>query len=350
MNVRLSLGTAAAGTLFAAALLIGDIAPLQAEKSVGTHIDGVHYLPDMLKDAVKPATLFSLPFGAGNESVGGVGEDATQATHGIPAAALPATDGSIWVLDTANAALKQFSAKGKFLASVPLTKAIAANPATIRDFAFGPEGSFYVLAPEEKMIKLIDAQGKELVQIEGMEDIQAIGSDGKGNLLVSNPVKTALMCFNPQGEIIWNLSGIAGLAPFTNTDGLPYGVRGDDSSATLFRVTDLKSGATTEIARFTLEFPPDQKVTYAAHRLLGIDAAGRVLLELPATNADGVVFQHRVYRVNPADKTTPFREMLVKSFFSPDVARDFAVRPDGSILGFTADEMHYSLLTYDLGK
>lgn len=323
--------------------------PLEDAKDV-VKINGVRYTSEMAKGAVKEAGSVSINFGSQDKNVGGAGQDVNHATEGIPPAFVPVKDGAVWILDSLNGKIKRFSADGTFSAAVPLLKEVFPEAATVRDIAPAPEGGFYVLSPVEKMIKRIDKQGKEIMAVEGMEDIQSISADSRGFLLVSDPAKNALMCFNPAGELDWNLAGIEGLTPISDKAGLPYGMKGDDTKATLFQVTDVKSGAIKELASFNLDFPPDKKVTFANHRILGTDETGFIYVELPATDPNGVIYQHRMYKVSADGKQVSFKEVLVKPFFSPGLPRDFAVLANGRIMGYSADEMSYQLITYDLSK
>jgi hypothetical protein len=310
-------------------------------------VNGIQFHAPMLEKAVVPQPYLNISFGKGPAEVGGSLQDGNYATEGVPVAFLPQKDGSIWVLDAVLRRLQCFGPTGKHLKTISLETVAAASP-PVRDFAPGPEFGFYLLDPAENMIKRLDKDGKLLASIEGLGDVRTIAADATGHVFAADSFSDGILCFNPAGELVWQISGMDGLSPYTDGRGHPYGLKGEEANAVLFRVDDPTAKTIVELGKFPLEFPPDQNVTYAQHRILGIDDNGNVYFELLATNPDGVVFLHRFYRVSPDGKKILHREVQIQPFFAPDITRDFVVLPEGRILGFTADETTYRLLSYDL--
>jgi len=184
-------------------------------------------------------------------------------------AAVTAQDGTIWVVDGAHRALMQFSADGRYLAS------LKGNAKTVLDapsrFAIGPDGLFYICETAGDAIVVMDRSGKDAgsfripkpVSVAVSEDrivvgsvagfaildkkgkpIKVVGSRGKGDdqfdyvhgvaiaedgkIYVSDSYNNRISAYTPEGKRLWiaRTGKPANTAKFTEGSLITQGVKG----------------------------------------------------------------------------------------------------------------------------
>jgi hypothetical protein len=302
----------------------------------------------LASSALEPELLLSLPFGKAPAQVAGAAEDEKRLTDGVPYAFRVAADSSIWLLDSANGALKRFSPVGTLLGSVPLPGVSSHTMPIYKDFAFGPQQNLYLYCSTDKKVYLVKPSGEIIVEIEGLGDTQRIESDPQGNLVVENPVLGGVLRFSPAGTLIEKTApGLAGTA-FTDSQGRLYILERGETTGTLQRLIDIKANTRETLATFSLELPPERQVVIAGLKLIGTDASGNCYILLFGTDSDGVLHAQRVYTIAPDGTLMNRRNILTIPFLSPDLPRHFAIAPDGRLIAFSANETHYRLLKYSL--
>ena len=312
-----------------------------------TTVDMIRYEAGLASVAVQPVELVCIPFGKEDARVGGHALEAGHRTEGVPYAFRAMSDGTVWVLDTINGKLKQFEKDGKCLTTISWKNHPEGKPPIIRDFAPAPGNGFYLLCASDGKVEMIDGKGNGIVEIEGLADAWNIGSDPKGNVLVNHPVMRALLRFNPQGEIVEKYED-PDLTVWTDQEGHPFGMRGDDQNAVLFKAKTASPATEIELAKFPLDLPKERKARYVSRQVLGVDAKQRIYVELTACDQEGVIHLNRLIRLSPAGKETGRLEFFSKPYLAPDLPRRATVMPDGRILGFKMDDHGWSLITWQI--
>lgn len=335
---------------FAFCLMLPGAAPAASETAPAfqvTTVDMIRYEAGLASVACKPAEFLRLPFGKGEDQIGGHELDIGHRTEGVPFTFQGLKDGSVWILDTINGKLKHFAADGKVLTAIAWSNHPQGKTPIIRDFAFGPQGGFYLLCATDGKVELIDPKGQCPVEIEGLQDAWNIGADPKGNVLVNNPVMRSLLRFNPKGELIEQYAD-PDLTVVTDLDGNPYGMRGDDQNAVLIKAKTASPVAEIELAKFPLELPKERKAHYVSRQVLGVDAEQRIYVELIACDDEGVVHQNRIVKLSPTGKEIGHLDFFSKPYMAPDLPRRSTVMPDGRILSFQMDDKGWALITYQI--
>ena len=97
----------------------------------------IRYEAGMFKKAIRPESLFCIPFGTGEGEVGGRVQDTLVMSEGVPFSFLPQKDGSVVLLDSINHAVKHFGSVGNHLKTVDLTELVKTEdlPMVMRDLA-----------------------------------------------------------------------------------------------------------------------------------------------------------------------------------------------------------------------
>lgn len=312
-----------------------------------TMVDMMRYEAGLASVAVKPVEFLRIPFGKNDDQIGGHELDIGHRTEGVPFAFQGLKDGSVWILDSINGKLKHFAADGKLIEAVAWKNHAEARPPVIRDFAFGPKGGFYLLCATDGKVELIDEKGQASVEIEGLLDAWAVGADPKGNVLVKSPVLNSVLRFNPQGELIEQYEH-PDLSVYTDLEGNPYGLRGDDENAVLVKAKTASPVAEIELAKFPLEVAKERKAHYVSRQILGIDAEQRIYVELIACDDDGIIHQNRIVKLSPTGKELGRIEFFSKPYMAPDLPRRATVMPDGRILSFLMDDKGWALITWQI--
>lgn len=317
-------------------------------------IDSLRFEASIASQAIPPTPYFKVPFGKGADQVGGSEQDPNHVTEGVPYAFRPQVDGSVWVLDWVNQALKLFGPDGKLQTQRSLAGLFPRGDGVVRDFAPAPNDGFYLLSARDGKVLRTDAAGKVVVEIEGLTDARAIGTDAKGNLLVDMPTMNALLRFNPAGEIVDQYplprADLVNAGLCTDPEGRPYFLRGSEQAVELCRFTQASPTREVVLATFVNDVPAERKARFVSAKVLGIDAPGNVYVELVACDNDGVIHRHRVSRVSPDGKVLASADIRVVPYLSPDLPRHVTVMPDGRLLGFHVYSPHWHLVTWALGK
>lgn len=308
-------------------------------------IESLRYEKSLVSKAIRPTSLFSLKFGRGDSEVSGDAEDEKHISYGVPFAFMPMKDGSVWLLDTVSRKLKHFGPKGEFLEAVNLEN-ISKGDSPIRDFALAPDNGFYLYSTEDRKVFRTDHTGKILCEIEGLDDTWSLNSDRSGNVWVENPRMQSVFCFNPAGELVERYGEMDGLSNVCDADGKPFGIKGDEQNAIVYKAQTASPSSLLELASFKLENAA--KAHYVSRKILGRDEKGNLYFELVACDDEGVIHQNRIYRIPETGGPVKFFEIISRPCFSPDLPRHLAVIPDGRIMGFTTGEDAYQLFTYSL--
>ncbi|MBF0547179.1 MAG: hypothetical protein HQM08_22255 [Candidatus Riflebacteria bacterium] len=318
------------------------------EKVQITEINLVRYEATLASSAQLPKDYMKIPFGSKDQEVGGTDQDPEHFTNGIPSAFFPQSDGSVWILDSVNSSLKLFNSAGKFVSKIPLELSSSKNKILIKDFSVVHPDEFYVYSDLDGLVKRIASNGKTIVEIEGLNSSLSIGTDPKGNVLVKNPALTGVLRFNPAGEIIEQYTNQYNLSTYCDTNGNPYGIKGDnDQIAILYKATNASPVKEITMASFSLEFPIEKNIHIVNREILGTDQQGNIYIELVACDDPGIIHLNRFYKLSPEGQTLATLNFLTPpSVISPDLPRHMVVTGDGKIMTFTVDSTSYGLVTY----
>ncbi len=320
--------------------------PVSAKSFETVMVDTLNFESGLASVAVPPEDFLKIPFGKGPEQVGGDNEDTKHMTEGVPYTFLPIKDGSVWVLDSINQSVKRFDPKGALVTDIPFGKLHGDKPSIVRDFCPAPEDGAYLLCATDGKIERVDANGKLVLEIEGLRDAWSIGADPKGNVLVNHPAMNALLRFNPQGEILEKYDSMPDVGPFCDKDGKPYGMRAEESRVVLFKVTVASPAATVDLAEILLDLPKDRGAHFVSQKVLGTDSSENVYVEVTACDDDGVIHKSKLVRFDPSGKLLKQMDYRPIPFLSPDLPRHMVVTPDGEVMCFRVEEKNFVLCTY----
>ncbi|MBF0500538.1 MAG: hypothetical protein HQM09_10420 [Candidatus Riflebacteria bacterium] len=313
-----------------------------------TTIDMIRYEAGLASTAQRPFAIMHLSFGAGDDQVGGCDQDGNHRTEGVPYAYIPLADGSVWILDTIQARLKRFSPAGKMMTAVSFSVSGGGVNPLIRDFALAPKDGFYLLCATDGKVRRISATGEAVVEIEGLNDTQCIGSDPKGNILVKNAVLNGLLRFNPDGELIERYEGQNDLSVVTDLECRPYGIHGDETQALVFKATVASPAEELVLATFSLEIPRERGAHYVSRKIIGVDAARNIYVELVACDDNGVIHLNRLVKLSPTGSIIARADILSSPYMAVDLPRRLTVTPDGHVMGFSVDLKGWTLTGYKL--
>ncbi|MBI3038777.1 hypothetical protein HYY75_06990 [bacterium] len=331
-------------------------------------IDEVKYEASFASSAIQPMEYLKIPFGTEDSKVGGFDQDPQTISEGVPYAFLPMNDGSVLLPDTVNQKVKHFSPTGKVLGTLPVGNFHHEKPTVIRDFAVSPQeigifspfacefknpklefrNGLYLACTSDAKIELIDSLGNLKAEFDEMLDVSNIGVDPKGNLLVSNPVLASLFRFSPDGKLIEKFVNQPNLTTYSDSNGNPYGIRGNDLTAVLYKAINASPVKELEIANFVLDLPPERNAVYVIHKVLGTDILGNVFIQLEACDKESVIHSEKIIIVNPDGKIVSQRDLMEKPYYSTQLPRTLRVMPDGRLMGFSANEKEYIIFVYPL--
>lgn len=296
-----------------------------------TSIEMIKYESGLASAAQKAKPILTLPVGPADPQVGGEAQDPENQGDGVPSSFRMMKDGTFWVLDTLNGKLKHFDPTGKPLKVIEF-KAHPAKP-MLRDFAFAPADGFYMLCLTDSSVERFDAKGEKVNEIEGLQDARELGTDPKGNVLVKSPMQQGVLRFDPEAVLIEHFEDID-LSVYTDLEGHPYGVRGDDKKVFLYKTLVASPAKEVTLAEFPLEVPADRLASYSTRQVIGVDAAQNIYLELSARDLAGVLHMNRFVKVSPDGKVLAKIDKLDSPYMASGLARLNGVSPDGKILGF----------------
>ena len=311
-------------------------------------IDNLRYESTIASKAVSPKDFLKLTLGSDDSHVGGIAQDPKHISEGVPNAFLPLQDNSVWVLDTNNRKLKRFTSNGQILSTISLQEIAPSDEFSAEDFCPAPQDGFYVYVANEGKVFRISSSGTIIAEIEGVPDTFALSADRQNNVLIHNPAMNSVLKFNPEGELIEKFDQFDGLSPYSDIDGKPYGIKGDDSHAIVYKAASASPSSEIELARLVLDVPEERKAHYASQKILGVDASWNVYIELVAVDDDGVFHQNRIMKLSPQGAILGTWEVLSKPSMSPGLPRHHAVTPNGGIMGFYAYNNEYHLFTFAL--
>lgn len=295
----------------------------------------------VMHDAKSPQELFLIPFGSNESSVGGFEQDTQLLGEGVPFAFRPLADGSVWVLDSVNRALKLFTNKGK------LQKSLDIKPfgKVVRDFAFDGNNGFWLLAPFEGFLYRIDNSGNSVGRIEGFFDANAIESANNNELLVDMPMMSSVLRFGEDELLKKEYAYDGGISMFEGVGGNLLGLEIEPKNIKLILRQQTVPPRNLTLTQFPLEFD-QQDVTYAGARLIGKDAAGNLYLNLIACDSNGVIYRDRLYKCTIVGKVLAEMDVLSVPYIAPDLPRKRVVTPDGKIMTFYVKDDKYTLAVY----
>lgn len=327
--------------LFVVAFLLVSQFSFCAEDEV-LMINALRYHKSM-KDALRPVEILRVPLGAGLNAVGGSDQDERRFTEGVPFAFRASPQGGIWLLDSANHALKHFAADGKLQDSISISNM---GP-IVRDFTFAPESGFWLLSPIDGFIYRIDATGKILSKIEGFFDARAIETSAAGELLVDMPMQNSVMRFSADETLKEKVPYDESLSMF---EGIGNRLLGIELQERLVKLT-MRTLASPSQSIVLHEFPLDiseEKVSYAGAEILGKDKAGNIYANLVACHEEGQIYRDRIYRLSPLGKPLGFTDIITVPYLSPDLPRFRIVDAQGRVIFFYVDGTDYVLAGYNI--
>ncbi|MFZ5950332.1 MAG: hypothetical protein ACOYXC_06485 [Candidatus Rifleibacteriota bacterium] len=304
--------------------------------------NALNYHKSML-GAMKSVDLLKVPFGNEISVIGGPDQDTENLTEGVPYAFRVTAEGDFWILDSANRALKLFGAEGRLKNSISLSN----MGRLVRDFAFGPDGGFWLLSPIEGFIYQIDREGKIVNRIEGFCDARALETGVNDSLLVDMPLMNSVLRFGADGVLGEQISYENGLSLHEGIGGKLLGIEMDERNVKLNMRTVASPAQTVTLAEFPLDIE-DQKVSYAGAEILGRDASGSIYLNLIACHEDGPIYRDRLYRCNQLGKPVAFTDIIAMPYLAPDLPRSRIVAPDGRVVVYYVDKQGYVLAGYSI--
>lgn len=320
-------------------LLFGLSSALAADNDI-VMVNALQYHKSML-GALKHQDLLKIPLGREITSVGGSEQDPEVYTEGVPFAFRFDDKGNVWVLDSANKALKQFGADGKLKNSISLGN----MGQIVRDFAFADENGFWLLSPIEGYVLRIDSSGKILSKIEGFQDARAIETAFGNGLLVDMPMLGSVLRFGSDETLQEQYAYDQGLSLFEGIGNRLLGLAMEEKNVKLLMRTVASPAQTITLEEFPLDIE-DEKVVYAGAEILGKDASGSIYLNLIACHEQGPIYRDRIYRCNSVGKVVDYTDILIMPCLTPDLPRSKVVTPDGKVVYFYLDKENYVLAGY----
>lgn len=328
-------------TLIALMLVVSTV--YAAEDGDFKRINGLNYHKGMF-DALQPEAFIKVRLGAAANEVGGAEQDPERYTSGVPFAFRSAPDGSVWILDSANKALKQFASDSVLLQNISLEP----YGAVVRDFAFDKKAGFWLLSPVEGFIYRIDLTGKQVGRIEGFSDARVIETGPLGELLVDMPLMSAVLRFGNDELLKAQYPAEQGLTLIEGVGGKLLALEMTDQKVSLMLRSAASSAQNISLAEFPLDIT-DPGVTYAGAQLLGSDQAGNLYLNLTACHEEGAIYRDRIYRCSPTGQILAQKDILTVPYLSPDLPRHKVVTADGKVMTFYLDGNNdYVLALYSL--
>jgi hypothetical protein len=292
-------------------------------------------------DAQKPEIIMKIPFGSGDGEVGGSEQDVEIYSEGVPFAFRPMKDKSVWILDSVNHALKNFSARGKLLKMI----SVKDYGKVVRDLVVDEGGSFWLLSPLEGFIHRLAPDGRHVSKIEGFQEARAIEAGNNGELLVDMPIMSSVLRFGADELIKEVCPYDIGVSLFEGVGGKLLGLEMSDKNVKLILRNQVKPVQNLVLAEFPLSgFPED--VTYAGAEILGRDSKHNLYVNLIACNKDGVIFRDRLYKCSIGGKIKAQVDVLTVPCLTPDIPRTRVVTPDGRIMTFFIKDDSYALAGY----
>lgn len=293
-------------------------------------------------DAPRGEVYLRVPVGSGTDNVGGSDQDEQRYTSGVPFAFRTTEDGRVWILDSANQALKLFSLDGKAEKVISLKEF---GP-VVRDFAFDGKSGFWLLGAVSGYIYRIDSEGKLLSQIEGFSDARALESASQGDLLVDMPVMGSILRFGTDEVLREQYPCDETLSMFEGVQDRLLGLEISGKNAELKLRLMASPSQSITLASYTLDIE-DPAVTYAGARIIGHDAAGNLYFDLIACHEMGQIYRDRLYRVSPANgKVLASTDIIITACLAPDLPRERVVTADGRVLTFHLEGEDYVLTAY----
>ena len=293
-------------------------------------------------DAQMSEVLMRIPLGGADSQIGSSEQDKARYTEGVPFA-FRSKNGKVWILDAANKQLKLFGSEGVLQKSISL----ASYGKVVRDFAFAPDGKFWLLAPIEGFIYKINSEGKQESVIEGFFDAASIESTGK-NLLVDMPMMASILSFGDKEILEKQMAYGPGLSPVLGIGNKFLDLNLKNRNATLNLRIVASPPENLQLAEFPLDIK-NEKVNYAGGEIIGKDAAGNIYLNLVACHLEnGAIYRDRLYRCSPSGRVLSYSDVIRIPCLAPDLPRKQVVTPEGKILTFYLEPGKYVLATYKL--
>ncbi|MFZ2955270.1 MAG: hypothetical protein WA705_00035 [Candidatus Ozemobacteraceae bacterium] len=310
-----------------------------------TSIDLIKYESGLASSAMKAKPILTLPFGPGDAQVGGEAQDPENRGDGVPSSFRMLADGTFWILDSLNGKLKHFDPSGKLLKAIDFKS--HPEKALFRDFAFAPADGFYMLCVTDGSVEITDASGEKINEIEGLQEAREIGVDPTGNVLVRSPMQRGLLRFEQKAVLIEQFEDLD-LSVYTDSEGHPYGIHGDDKNVVLYKTIVASPAKEVTLASFPLDVPQDRLASYAARQVLGVDAAQNIYLELSARDLDGVLHLNRFVKVSPDGKVLGKLDKLDSPYMASGLPRFLGISPDGKILGFEISDKAWMITSFTM--
>ncbi|MGM0598293.1 MAG: hypothetical protein ACQETH_00630 [Candidatus Rifleibacteriota bacterium] len=312
-----------------------------AEENNFKRIFSLNYHKSMF-EAQRSNVLLKIPLGEADSEIGASEQDEERYTEGVPFA-FRSINEKVWILDSANNQLKLFSPDTGLKKNI----SIASYGKVIKDFAFAPDGSFWLFAPIEGYIYKIDSEGKQKTVIEGFFDAASLETSGK-NLLVDMPMMASILSFDESDTLKKQIPYGKGLSPVYGIGNKLLGLNLKKRNATLNLRIVASPPQDLQLAEFPLEIK-DSKVNYAGGEIIGKDSAGNIYLNLVACHSEnGAIYRDRLYRCSPSGRVLSFSDIIRVPCLAPDLPRKQVVTPEGKILTFYLEPGKYVLATYDL--
>ncbi|MBU1107811.1 MAG: hypothetical protein KKB51_14150 [Candidatus Riflebacteria bacterium] len=313
-----------------------------AEESDFKLINALNYHKSMF-NAVTSEVFLKIPLGSGSEDVGGDEQDPEHYTPGVPFAFRPDAEGNVWILDSANKALKLFASNGSVLKNISLEQ----YGTVVRDFAFDKKGGFWLLSPVNGFIYRIDAAGKLLSEIEGFNAARAIETGMLGELLVDMPTMASVLRFSDDETLKEQYPCDESLTMIEGVGGKLLVLEKSDKMASLLLRSLASPAQNISLTEFPLDIA-DPAVTYAGASVIGHDKEGNLYLNLIACHENGAIYRDRIYRCTATGKILAQKDVIMMPCLSLDLPRERVVTADGKVMTYYIDGDNYVLAVYSL--
>lgn len=331
--------------LLSIVVLLIVVAPVTAaEEAEYKLINSLNYHKGMYEAAAGEIYL-KIPLGSEAANVGGDEQDPEHYTAGVPFAFRPDENGGVWILDSANKALKLFGKDGALQKNIPIDK----FGTVVRDFAFDGKKGFWLLSALDGFIYRIDMTGKLVSQIEGFSGARAIETGVLEELLVDMPTMASILRFGDDELLREQYPCDESLSMIEGVGGKLLAFEMSEKNARLLLRSVASPAETIPLAEFPLDIETPE-VKYVSAQVIGHDKDANLYLSLTACHeVTGAIYRDRIFRCTAAGKILAQKDIILFPCLAGDLPRERVVSADGKVLTYYVDsDNNYVVAAYSL--
>lgn len=304
-------------------------------------INDLQYHKNMV-NAQKSKETLSIPFGTGDNEVGGFMQDSGRYTEGYPWTFRQTDDGSFWVLDSINKKLKLFTVAGELVRFID----IAHMGANVLDFAVYSDVDKEVFAFFNRItgeIFFTNEEGQVQNSFKGFTTGNSIEFTRNGELLVDLPVAQGIVRIAQDGQLRGIYKGDETLTIVEARDGGLYGLEFEDKKAKLFHRKDYPEDSKVYLAEFEYELSHHMEVWFSGGNIYGCDADGNIYLGLVVCDIRGVIYRERIYKCDANGKELAHLDTITIPVQSGTNPRKKLIARNGKMYYHYHDEENYMI-------